>query len=99
MISTISGLNQLLIKYRREKLMLEFHTRANKTYFVSETYDTDLTTVLIVHLPTGITAKGHAKRHSTDIYNASVGQKLAYFRAMERLSHKITKTIIKSLGE
>lgn len=79
--------------------MLEFHIRANKTYYVSEEYHTDLTSVSIIHLPTGITAKGHAKKHPTDDYNASVGQKLAYFRAMERLSHKITKKIIRTLGE
>ena len=70
---------------------METVTRSNDTYSVIINYDNDLTSVDVFHIPTGISAIGHSRRMPEDIYDREIGRNLAYFRAFERLSHKITK--------
>lgn len=69
----------------------------NDSYHVVTTYRGDLTKVDIYHKGTGIHARGNAKRYHSDIYNNEVGRRLAYYRALERVAHKVLIKTIKEL--
>lgn len=78
---------------------MQTRTETNNTYHVSTMFDGDLTSVTVYHLPTGTRANGHSKRHPEDYYNQKVGYYLAYYRALSRLSNKLTKSILKFTEE
>lgn len=66
----------------------------NDTYHVVYTYAGDVTKVDIYHKKLGIHARGNARRYHTDPYDYSVGQQLAYLRALERVAHKAIRKIL-----
>jgi len=66
-------------------------TRINDTWHLYLSYDGNITSAELYHVPTGLWAAGHAKRLPEDEYNAEIGATLAYFRALERVSHKILR--------
>jgi hypothetical protein len=74
-----------------------WETRTNNTYHVSTLYDGDLTHVDVYHLPTGLRASGNSRRYAEDTYNQIIGRDLAYYRAFERLSHKISRHLVRHL--
>lgn len=77
--------------------MFEYETKTNGTYHVATKYSGDLTHVDVTHLPSGIHARGNSKKYAGDTYSKGVGYNLAYYRALERLAHKVTRHLIHSL--
>jgi len=61
-------------------------------------YAGDVTKVDLYHLETGIHARGNAKRYHTDVYDNSIGENIAYFRALSRIGQKIVTKKIKDLA-
>ncbi len=72
---------------------IEIHTKQNDTWSVATIYDGDLTSVAVIHEPSGTKARGHAKRNPEDTYDRALGFNLAYFRALERVSNKVVKLL------
>ena len=56
----------------------------------------DLITVWVADDVWDIGAKASAKRSSEDAFNLDFGMKLAYYRAMQRLSRKMQRKMIRS---
>lgn len=57
------------------------------------TWGAKLTSVVVTHKETGLRAKGHAKLHPSDEFNARIGFLLAQMRASSRLSDKLARRL------
>ena len=55
----------------------------------------NLISIKLLDVPTGMYAVGNAKRNYLDAWDVNFGLTLAYCRAMERLSRKLVRRLIR----